>query len=69
VRALDALGLDPSLPAMKAIGVGQFLDHFAGKLSLAETVAAIKTETRRYAKRQETWFRNQMGDWERREIA
>jgi tRNA dimethylallyltransferase len=65
VRELARLGLDRSLPAMKAIGVSQFLDHLAGKLSLAETVAAIKTETRRYAKRQSTWFRNQMGDWKR----
>ena len=42
---------------MKAIGVRQFLDHFDGNVSLDETVAAIKTETRRYAKRQMTWFR------------
>jgi tRNA dimethylallyltransferase len=65
VRALARLGLEPHLPAMKAIGVREFLDHFAGKLSLEETIAAIKTETRRYAKRQATWFRNQMRDWTR----
>ena len=65
VRGLAALGLDPNLPAMKAIGVREFLDHFAGKLSLDETIAAVKTETRRYAKRQMTWFRNQMADWTR----
>ena len=50
---------------MKAIGVRQFLDHLAGELSLDEAIAGVKTETRRYAKRQETWFRNQMADWER----
>jgi tRNA dimethylallyltransferase len=65
VRRLADLGLHPDLPAMKAIGVRQYLDHFAGKLSLEEAIAAVKTETRRYAKRQETWFRNQMGDWVR----
>ena len=65
VRALARLGLDPHLPAMKAIGVREFLDHFAGKLSLEETIAAVKTETRRYAKRQATWFRNQMRGWTR----
>jgi tRNA dimethylallyltransferase len=65
VQALGALGLDPELPAMKAIGVRELLDHLAGKTSLDEAVAAIKTETRRYAKRQETWFRNQMVDWKR----
>ena len=62
-RALGAQNLDPALPAMKAIGVRELLDHLADKMSLAETAAAIATETRRYAKRQMTWFRNQMGDW------
>ena len=50
---------------MKAIGVRQFLDHEAGKLTLAEALASVKTETRRYAKRQVTWFRHQMADWPR----
>jgi tRNA dimethylallyltransferase len=66
-RALGAQNLDPALPAMKAIGVRELLDYIAGKISLAETAAAIATETRRYAKRQMTWFRNQMGDWGRRD--
>ncbi|HVY20853.1 MAG TPA: tRNA (adenosine(37)-N6)-dimethylallyltransferase MiaA [Bauldia sp.] len=64
-RALGSLGLDPAQPAMKAIGVRELLAHLAGKLSLDEAVAAIKTETRRYAKRQMTWIRNQMADWPR----
>jgi tRNA dimethylallyltransferase len=64
-RALGALGLSPDLPAMKAIGVRQFLDHEAGLLSLDEAVASVKTETRRYAKRQATWFRHQAADWPR----
>jgi tRNA dimethylallyltransferase len=64
VRALAALGLDPAQPAMKAIGVRELGAHIAGKLSLDEAVAAMKTETRRYAKRQMTWIRNQMGDWD-----
>jgi tRNA dimethylallyltransferase len=63
VRALQNLHVDPLMPAMKAIGVREFLAHFAGKLSLDEAVAAIRTETRRYARRQATWFRNQMADW------
>ncbi len=65
VRALAALGLDAELPAMKAIGVRELLALEAGALSRAEALAAIATETRRYAKRQMTWFRNQMGDWPR----
>jgi tRNA dimethylallyltransferase len=65
VRGLLGLGLDPAFPAMKAIGVREFRDHFTGKLSLDEAIAAVKTETRRYAKRQGTWFRNQMSGWKR----
>jgi tRNA dimethylallyltransferase len=64
-RALIALGLDPELPAMKAIGVRELGDHIAGRASLSEAIAGIKTETRRYAKRQMTWFRHQMPDWPR----
>ena len=63
--AVGRLDLSRDLPAMKAIGVRQFLDHDAGKLTLAEALAAVKTETRRYAKRQVTWFRHQMADWPR----
>jgi tRNA dimethylallyltransferase len=68
-QALGALGLDPELPAMKAIGVRELLAHAAGTVSLDEAIAAMKTETRRYARRQETWFRNQMADWGRRLLA
>lgn len=63
--ALGALGLSGELPAMKAIGVRQLIEHHAGKLTLDEALAGIKTETRRYAKRQMTWFRHQMADWPR----
>lgn len=68
VRALVALGLDPDLPAMKAIGVRPLRDHLAGEISIDEAVVRLKTETRRYAKRQETWFRHQMPDWRRIEM-
>ena len=50
---------------MKAIGVRELLDHLAGKISLDEAIAGVKTETRRYAKRQMTWFRTQMPGWDR----
>ena len=65
VEALIVLGLDPDLPAMKAIGVRELTAHMAGALSRDEALAAIATETRRYAKRQMTWFRNQMANWPR----
>jgi tRNA dimethylallyltransferase len=65
VRALRAQQLDPALPAMRAIGVRELAAHLAGSLPLADAAAAAKAASRHYAKRQETWFRNQMPDWER----
>jgi tRNA dimethylallyltransferase len=64
-RALLGRGVAPSLPAMKAIGIREFAAHLAGTLSLEDAIAKAKMESRRYAKRQGTWFRNQMGDWDR----
>ncbi|WP_127142891.1 tRNA (adenosine(37)-N6)-dimethylallyltransferase MiaA [Pelagibacterium montanilacus] len=63
VEALLALGLDPGLPAMKAIGVPQIADMLAGRLSRDAAIESAVTATRQYAKRQSTWFRNRMGDW------
>jgi len=65
VEALAARGLDPALPAMKAVGVRELAAHLRGELSLPEAVAAAQMETRRYAKRQLTWLRNQIPDWPR----
>ncbi|AYG95695.1 tRNA (adenosine(37)-N6)-dimethylallyltransferase MiaA [Brevundimonas naejangsanensis] len=65
VRALTARGLDPDLPAMKAVGVRELAAHLAGDLPLDAAVAAVKQSTRNYAKRQLTWFRNQQKDWPR----
>ncbi|WMT89919.1 tRNA (adenosine(37)-N6)-dimethylallyltransferase MiaA [Pelagibacterium sp. H642] len=63
VEALLALGLDPSLPAMKAIGVGEISAMLAGEMTREEAVEKAVTATRQYAKRQSTWFRNRFGDW------
>lgn len=63
--ALLSRRLPADNPIMKAIGVRQVLDHLEGRLARAELAAAINVETRHYAKRQMTWFRNQMGGWER----
>ncbi|TQV82079.1 tRNA (adenosine(37)-N6)-dimethylallyltransferase MiaA [Denitrobaculum tricleocarpae] len=59
VEALLKLGLDPALPVMKAIGVREFGAYLAGELSLEAAVSKAQQETRRYAKRQMTWLRNQ----------
>lgn len=50
-------GYDKSLPAMQALGYKQLFAYFDGAYSLEEAVEAIKRETRRFAKRQMTWFR------------
>jgi tRNA dimethylallyltransferase len=63
VRALAARKLDPMLPAMKAHGVPWLIRHFNGEISFDEAAAGAIMDTRRYAKRQLTWFRNQMKDW------
>jgi tRNA dimethylallyltransferase len=63
VRALASRQLDPSLPAMKAHGVPWLIRHLNGEITLAEATAGAVMDTRRYAKRQLTWFRNQMKDW------
>ncbi len=60
VRALLALKLDPALPAMKAIGVAELGAHLAGTCTLETAVAAGQQATRRYAKRQYTWFRHRL---------
>jgi tRNA dimethylallyltransferase len=58
--ALAARGLNPDLPAMKAVGVPELLRHLRGDLSRDEAMAAGQQATRHYAKRQTTWFRHQM---------
>ncbi|HZK92486.1 MAG TPA: tRNA (adenosine(37)-N6)-dimethylallyltransferase MiaA [Stellaceae bacterium] len=59
-RALLARGLDPGLPAMKAVGVPELFRHLRGEIALDAAVAAAQMATRRYAKRQMTWFRHQL---------
>jgi tRNA dimethylallyltransferase len=63
VRALGRRGLDAALPAMKAHGVPWLIRHLAGEIDLATAAAEAKRDTRRYTKRQATWFRHQLPDW------
>ena len=63
VRRLAERRLDPALPAMKAHGVPWLIRHLNGEISREEAIAGAVMDTRRYAKRQLTWFRIQMNDW------
>jgi tRNA dimethylallyltransferase len=69
VSALMQLRLPPTLPAMRALGVRPLAAHLEGRLPLEVAVARAKVETRQYVKRQETWARRYMADWQRYEIA
>lgn len=53
------LDLDPSLPAMRAIGVPEIAAYLRGEIDRATAIARGQQATRRYAKRQYTWFANQ----------
>jgi tRNA dimethylallyltransferase len=57
VRRLDAAGLREGRTAAKALGYGQALAHLDGLLSAEQAVEDTITSTRRFARRQESWFR------------
>ncbi len=63
VGALRARRLDAALPAMKPHGVPWLIRHLSGEIDLATAAAEAKRDTRRYTKRQATWFRHQLPDW------
>ena len=64
VAALAARGLDPLLPAMKAHGVPPLIRHLRGEITLEEAAVIGRADTRHYAKRQFTWFRHQLPEFE-----
>jgi tRNA dimethylallyltransferase len=66
VRSLMARGLDPALPVMRAIGVREVASYLTGTATRTEALHAGQIATRRYAKRQYTWFlRQPPADWPR----
>jgi len=66
VEALLARKLNPNLPVMRAIGVAELSAYLTGRSSLDEAIAAGRQATRRYAKRQYTWFAHQPpAEWPR----
>jgi len=62
VRALPKL--HPNQPTMKAIGVPELQAHLRGEITLEQAKTLAQTATRQYIKRQLTWARGQMADWE-----
>lgn len=60
-RTLLKQGCDRTLPAMKAVGYRQLFEYLDGKHTLAEAIHLAKQESRRYAKRQETWLKREKG--------
>jgi tRNA dimethylallyltransferase len=64
VAKLAARKLDPLLPAMKAHGVPALIRHVEGELALQQAAAIGRADTRHYAKRQFTWFRHQLPEFE-----
>lgn len=70
VREVLAMNLSPELPAMRAIGVSQIAAMLKGETPPEEAVRRAATATRQYAKRQMTWFRNQLDEsWQRGDAA
>jgi tRNA dimethylallyltransferase len=64
VAALASRKLDPLLPAMKAHGVPALIRHVNGELTLEQAAVIGRADTRHYAKRQFTWFRHQLPEFE-----
>jgi tRNA dimethylallyltransferase len=64
VAALAARQLDPLLPAMKAHGVPALIRHLKGEITQVEAAEIGRADTRHYAKRQFTWFRHQLPEFE-----
>jgi tRNA dimethylallyltransferase len=64
VARLAARRLDPLLPAMKAHGVPALIRHLSGEIALEEAAMIGRADTRHYAKRQFTWFRHQLPEFE-----
>jgi tRNA dimethylallyltransferase len=64
VRRLAASGLDPQLPLMRAHGVPGLLAYLRGETTLEAAIDRGKGDTRKYAKRQFTWFRHQLSAFE-----
>ena len=61
-RALNSISASPDLPASKTLGLLELIKYTRGELELSDAVEQAQRTTRRYAKRQLTWFRNQLDE-------
>lgn len=68
VRGWRDRGLPGSLPAARALGAPELLAYLAGSMDLETACTQATIATRRFAKRQRTWFRNRMGDWHQLDV-
>jgi len=59
VKTLMDRGYNPELASLQGLGYRHFIDHFSGKTSRDEAITLLKRDTRRFAKRQFTWFRRE----------
>jgi len=62
-RALLERNLSSDLPVMKALGAAELMAHLHGDLTFQEAITLAQRNTRRFAKRQMTWFRGQASGW------
>lgn len=65
VAAMMGRDIPEGAPALKTLGAPHLMAHLRGELALEEAVTLSQADSRQYAKRQRTWFRNQMADWTR----
>ena len=65
VKSFLKLNIKSSLSAHKIIGVKEIKDHLSGISNISQTKELINIKTRQYAKRQVTWARGHMSDWDR----
>ncbi len=63
VETVMNMDLPADAPGLRAVGAPELMTHLKGAMPLEEAIERAKMETRRYAKRQSTWIRNQMQAW------
>ena len=62
VEGLLAQGFDEHSPGMKTTGYAELIAYFKGEIDRSAAIDAVQRATRKYARRQETWFRHQLAE-------